>query len=58
MKTPKEKAEELFDKFYAVIKDKELAKQTIFIAIAEVVLVSTAFEHYYWKEVQKQIQLL
>lgn len=64
--TPKEKAKDLFDKFfhYASLKEvefysnDELAKNCALTAVSELILYSNILEIYYWKEVKKEIEKL
>jgi len=67
--TPKEKAYELFSKFYYVIPsfelpiDDQVAKECSLIAIDEIMKVvsfynDTQAEYYYWEEVQEEIEKL
>ena len=59
--TPKEKAQELFHKFWDCddIKSFELANQCALIAVDEIL--SILFQHHeidYWKEVKLEIERL
>jgi hypothetical protein len=67
--TPKEKAQELYNKFYNtsshqhhVESRKDNAKQCALIAVDEILKVSTFFklitETEYWNEVKKEIEAL
>ncbi len=63
--TPKEKAQELFHKFWDCddIKSFELANQCALIAVDEIMKVvsfynDTQAEYYYWEEVQEEIENL
>jgi hypothetical protein len=70
MKTPKEKAEEIWLCYYELIDDiysneaaKELAKKYSLIAVDEILnAIGEIFETYeerkYWNEVKKEIELL
>ena len=64
--TPKEKADELFDKYYSYLKanlmdDKEAiddAKQCALIAVDELIKQVNYLHIEYWKEVKQEIEKL
>ena len=58
--TPKEKANELFNKIYRLNHRDwyDVAKQCAFIAIDELILNGTHLEMYYWQEVKREIEKL
>jgi hypothetical protein len=68
--TPKEKAEELYDKMYGktpvrnliiqIEEDKQYAKQCALVAVDEIIITRTSGVEffYYWNEVKKEIQNL
>jgi hypothetical protein len=70
--TPKEKAEELFDKMYGItpiredinliIQDRNTTKECALICVDEILIVienERVFESIdYWEEVKKEIELL
>ena len=64
--TPKEKAEELVDKFIQTNGNAFLAKECVLIAVDEIIIELTqeispsvhGFRHNYWKEVKEEIEKL
>jgi hypothetical protein len=58
--TPKEKAQELFDKYFEVTNNYYQAKQCALIAVDEILSVihPTPYNVYYWQEVKKEIEAL
>lgn len=60
--TPKEKAEELYYKYYQIVADcgypEEKAKECALIAVEMVILNCYEEEEYYWQEVKQEIELL
>lgn len=71
--TPKEKAEELFNKFYSTVLPEEdeyelvISKQCALIAVDELIECSKSYDNYnatwasqinYWQEVKKEIEAL
>lgn len=56
--TPKEKAEILFYKFWAITLCSEQAKQCALIAVEMVILNCYVEEEYYWQEVKQEIEKL
>ena len=61
--TPKEKAEELVDKFQFILTEKQFGKQCTLIAVDEILFVvskynDTQAEVSYWQEVKQEIEKL
>lgn len=62
--TPKEKAKELFDKFYSAIpndemgKNYESAKQCALIAVYEILSICPLPNRDYYEEIKKELQNL
>ena len=62
MKTPKEKAKELVDKFYNEVKYMERAKQCAIISVDEILLIKKEIwddfhsEYFdYWQQVKQEL---
>ena len=61
--TPKEKAEELVDKFQFILTEKQFGKQCALIAVDEIiqemnsVMLPNPFKQY-WNEVKQEIEKL
>ena len=58
--TPKEKAQELFDKIYNISGLTKESKQISLMSVDEILSVihPTPYNVYYWHEVKKEIELL
>ena len=58
--TPKEKAQELFDKIYNMSGLTKESKQIALMSVDEILSVihPTPYNVYYWQEVKKEIELL
>ena len=56
--TPKEKAQELFDKYFEVTNNYYEAKQCAIIAVDEIIDNCYEVMKPFWQEVKKEIKLL
>lgn len=65
--TPKEKAEELVDRFYNEVRYMQRSKECALIAVDELIsshnkwddyAQTNSEEYYYWKEVKQEIEKL
>jgi hypothetical protein len=62
--TPKEKAKELFNKFYMAIPSDEMgecyesSKQCALIAVDEIIRVLQDEQDWYWPEVKEELEKL